>query len=220
MDIEKIINDTVTTDWKDILIELLEPYKTFMNNKLNEYPEDKILPPKNNIFRAFNFFNIKDLKCIIIGQDCYHTKNVANGLCFSHNKLKNNKLQPSLNNIFKELNRTNNSKRSDPNLSDWAEQGCLLINMALTVLEGHANSHANIWKNYMNDILEWIGKNCNNICVMLWGNFAKNSEKYFINTNNLVLKAGHPSPLNRKNPFIGCNHFELCKNIKFIKNDN
>jgi len=92
--------------------------------------------------------------------------------------------------------------------------------MALTVLEGHANSHANIWKNYMNDILEWIGKNCNNICVMLWGNFAKNSEKYFINTNNLVLKAGHPSPLNRKNPFIGCNHFELCKNIKFIKNDN
>jgi len=222
MNIQDLINDTVSTDWKDILINILQSHKNDINTKLTkEFTNnaDNIFPKNELIFNCFNYFNIKDIKCIIIGQDCYHTRSVANGLCFSHSQQKNNKLQPSLRNIFKELHRTENVFRQDPDLSDWAKQGCLMLNMSLTVLEGKPNSHAYIWNSYINDIVKWIAENCENICVMLWGNFSQNTEKYFRNTKNVVFNAGHPSPLNTKNKFIGCGHFELCKkfhNIKWI----
>ncbi len=220
IDIEKIINESVNTDWKNILIDLVQPYKYYINENLEKeyfFYNDRILPEKNLIFNCFNHFNINELKCIIIGEDCYHTKGVANGLCFSHNKNINNKLQPSLVNIFKELNRNEQKIRINPDLSDWAKQGCLLLNMSLTVLQSCPNSHKNIWNDYIHEIIEWIDKNCNNVCVMLWGNFSQNTEKYFINTNNIIFKAGHPSPLNTTNPFIGCNHFKLCKQYHDIK---
>jgi len=51
---------------------------------------------------------------------------------------------------------------------------------------------------------------------MLWGNFAQTTEIYFRNTNNIILKAGHPSPLNTKNPFIGCGHFENAMNTMIL----
>lgn len=222
MNIKDIINETVNTDWKNVLIKLLEPYKNDINSKLtkeiSEYGEHRIFPHKKLIFSCFNYFNINELKCLIIGQDCYHTSGVANGLCFSHYPQKNNKLQPSLVNIFRELNKNEKNIRVNPDLSDWAKQGCLLLNMSLTVLQSCPNSHAHIWNNYLQDIVKWIAENCNNVCVMLWGNFAQMTEKYFVNKNNHILKAGHPSPLNTKNPFVGCNHFEICKtyhNIKF-----
>ena len=69
---------------------------------------------------------------------------------------KNNKLQPSLVNIFKELNRNEKNIRVNPDLSDWASQGCLLLNMSLTVLQSSPNSHAHIWNNYLHDIVKWI----------------------------------------------------------------
>tara|TARA_B110000444_G_scaffold141243_1_gene132483 strand:+ start:114 stop:785 length:672 start_codon:yes stop_codon:yes gene_type:complete len=223
MNIQDIICENVTTDWKPILIKLLQPHKDIINLKLNQeystYHENKVFPNKNLIFSSFNYFNIKDFKCLIIGQDCYHTYGVANGLCFSHFPQKNNKLQPSLVNIFKELNRNEEKTRTNPDLSDWAKQGCLLLNMSLTVLQSSPNSHAHIWNDYLHDIVKWIAENCNDICVMLWGNFAQKTEKYFINTKNHILKAGHPSPLNTKHPFVGCNHFEICKsyhNINFV----
>lgn len=221
MNIEDIINETVNTDWKNVLIKLLEPYKNDINSKLTkevyEYGENRIFPDKKLIFSCFNYFNVNELKCLIIGQDCYHTPGVANGLCFSHYPQKNNKLQPSLVNIFKELNKNEKNIRVNPDLSDWAKQGCLLLNMSLTVLQSCPNSHAHIWNDYLQDIVKWIAENCNNVCVMLWGNFAQMTEKYFVNKNNYILKAGHPSPLNTKNPFVGCNHFEICKTYHDIK---
>ena len=84
----------------------------------------------------------------------YHTRDVANRLCLSHFQLNNDKLQPSLRNIFKELQRTQHVVRKESDLSDWAEQGCLLLNMSLTVLEGKPNSHSNIWNPFMNAVIK------------------------------------------------------------------
>lgn len=221
MDIKKLINESVITNWKDVLINCIEPYEDIINTKLsNEYATTKnIFPDISLVFNCFNYFNVEDIKCIIIGQDCYHTPGVANGLCFSHSQQKNNRLQPSLRNIFKELQRTEGFMRSNSDLSDWAQQGCLLLNMSLTVLEGTPNSHANIWSDFMNNVIKWIAGNVKNVCVMLWGNFAQKVEIYFNETNNIILKAGHPSPLNTKHPFVGCGHFKKCRethNIKWV----
>ena len=133
MNIKNIIEENVITDWKEIIVKLLEPYENDINAKLdNEISKngDKVIFPEINlIFDCFNYFNIDELKCLIIGQDCYHTRGVANGLCFSHKAQKNNKLQPSLRNIFKEIQRTENATRVNSDLSDWAKQGCLMLNI-------------------------------------------------------------------------------------------
>lgn len=217
MDIEYLITHHVNTNWKDILLELVQPYAKTINKQLTDHYEffgdENIFPKKENIFRCFNMFDVEQLKCVIIGQDCYHTPNVADGLCFSHSPNKNGKIQKSLENIFKEIHRSLNKKRVNSDLSDWAKQGCLMLNMSLTVISNRANSHSKIWKLFLHDIVKWIANNTSGLCVMLWGNFAKVSGVYFDENKHTVLKSGHPSPLNTKYPFIGCNHFAICEKM-------
>ena len=59
---------------------------------------------------------------------------------------------------------------------------------------------------------------------MLWGNYAKNKEKFIKNSNHLILKSGHPSPLSANrgywfgnNHFIKCNDFLESKGLNTIK---
>ena len=59
-----------------------------------------IYPPKNLVYKVFSM-DVKDIKIVLLGQDCYHGECQAHGLSFS---VPNNmKIPPSLKNIFKEL---------------------------------------------------------------------------------------------------------------------
>ena len=59
-----------------------------------EYEKNTIYPHPKNIFRAFDLCPFKDVKVVILGQDPYHGKGQANGLCFSVNN--ETPLPPSL----------------------------------------------------------------------------------------------------------------------------
>ena len=61
-----------------------------------------VYPPKDKVFAAFENFDYDNLKIVLLGQDPYHTKNVADGLAFSTQK-NNLKTPASLKNIFKEI---------------------------------------------------------------------------------------------------------------------
>lgn len=213
MNIERLIEERVKTDWKNVLKYVVSDYKDDINRLISEqkekYGNDSIMPIDDNIFRCFNYFNIIDTKVIILGQDPYSTHGVADGLCFSHNVYNYKKLQPSVKNIFKELSRTHNILRENGNLDDWACQGVLLMNTSLTVLVGKPQSHVKIWKKFMVSLLKWMSENLKGVCIMLWGNDAKNAGKEFIGTDNLILVHTHPSPLSRVS-FIGCDHFRRC----------
>ena len=72
--------------WNTILNKLLKKYD--IENKLIEEKEKfnselEIYPKKELIFNAFSFFEITNLKVVIIGQDPYINENQAMGLCFS-----------------------------------------------------------------------------------------------------------------------------------------
>lgn len=221
--IKDVITENVQTDWKDLLLEIIEPYAENINNTLS-HCVTRILPAKENIFRCFNLFDIKNTKCIIIGQDPYHVPTVADGLAFS---TTNNKVPPSLRNIFKEIERSYGVKRTDPNLTDWARQGCLLLNMSLTVTLGDANCHACIWNEFVRAVIIRVvtmtdhDHDIGALSVVMWGNYAQSAiptknhnrnrkaEEIIIRENVQILRAGHPSPLNRTNPFVGCGHFEM-----------
>jgi uracil-DNA glycosylase len=191
----------VSTDWSDVLYPLCQKHNVINTN------DASIFPPQEHIFRAFSFFNMNDLKVVIIGQDPYHTKTLADGLCFS--VPNGSKMPPSLRNIFKELERSYNVKRTDTDLSDWAKQGVLLINTAFTVEENKPGSHAKHWKNFTRELLTHIGQNSEHVIYMLWGNHAQSYEDCINVSRNMILKHTHPSPLSRK-PFVGNNHFVLC----------
>lgn len=191
----------------------------------NEYSLYTIYPKRDDIFNAFKFTDINNIKVVIIGQDPYHNKNEANGLAFSVNK--NIKIPPSLNNIFKEIEIEYNSNIYDKyngDLTYLAKQGVLLINPILTVRENKPLSHDNdIYKNLFIDILYYLNNINKPLVFMLWGNKAKKYKKYLSNKNHFIIETCHPSPLSaykghwfNSNMFRKCNEFLKINNLEEI----
>ena len=69
--------------WIDILNkEFNKDYFIDLKEKINKLYKTKTIYPKyEDIFNAFKYFEIKDLKVVILGQDPYHQPNQAHG-CF------------------------------------------------------------------------------------------------------------------------------------------
>lgn len=211
MEVINLINN-IKTDWKNILLK----FSININNDIivEEYFNYTIFPPQNLILSAFDYFNIIDTKVVIIGQDVYPNLGNAMGLCFSVHS--NVKCPASLRNIFKELENEYGIKRTNPNLCDWAQQGVLMLNTALTVRDGEPGSHIKIWKEFTKDIIKYIVENTKNVCFLLWGEYAI-SYKKLITNDHYILTHSHPSPLSRKQ-FVGNNHFKLCN--EYLKKYN
>lgn len=180
---------TINTDWN---ILLQHNYLVNVKDELKNV-KNKIYPQNEKIFNSFNHFNQKDLKVVIIGQDCYHGEGQANGLCFSVNE--GIKTPPSLRNILLEMNKDLNIKRTNTDFTDLAKQGVLLLNSALTVEESKPGSHLKLWQPYTNYIIDYISKNHKDIIFVLWGNFAKKKRVIIDLTKHHIIESNHPSPL-------------------------
>ena len=199
--------------WKSFInFETKKPYfKKIKDHLISDNAEGKIvLPEPKNFFRAFDLCELNKVKVVIIGQDPYHTPGVPNGLAFSVNK--NHKLPPSLINIFREIESDLGIKNYIGDLSAWSRQGVLLLNTCLSVCAGLPASHSNIgWENFTNAAIEEIQKK-KNIIFLLWGKHAQ-QKKAFIQEDNFILEAAHPSPLSANKGFFGCNHFSKTNNL-------
>jgi uracil-DNA glycosylase len=210
--------------WKNIINS--EQNKIYYK-KLDEFIEEQyriktIYPLKNNIFKAFNLCEYKNLKVVILGQDPYHKYNQAQGLAFS--TPKNIKNPPSLINILKEIKNDlkYDSLSIDGDLTSLAKQGVLLLNTILTVEDSKPNSHKNKgWEIFTNNIISYISNNNKNIIFLLWGAYAIKKIKIINKNNHYILTAPHPSPLSSYRGFFGCNHFSKTNQIlkKLNKNE-
>jgi len=213
-----LINN-IKTNWKDLLLSLYQEHKdyfneleSFLNDELEKYEGlAEIFPPTELISNAFNFTDIEKTKVIIIGQDPYHQKGQAMGLCFSVNE--GIKLPPSLRNIYKEIgNEKVACKNGD--LTSWASHGVLLLNTAFTVRESKPGSHSKMWRKFTFLLLKKMKETMTqNAIVLLWGNHAKSFIPYF-NGKCTILEATHPSPLGSAHGgWFGCNHFNKVNEI-------
>ncbi len=119
--------------WHEALApEFDKPYwQTLTEFVKEEYVHIRCFPEGKNIFRAYDMTPFDQVRVVILGQDPYHTPGAAMGLSFS--VPNGSKTQPSLRNIFKELESDLALKRTNTDLTDWAEQGVLLLNTVLTV---------------------------------------------------------------------------------------
>lgn len=161
--------------------------KKLFNEAINQINFDVSTPSKDDVLRVLN---MKEVKVIILGQDPYPTKGVANGRAFAVNK--DIKIPQSLNNIFKEIEDTFGEVKTDRTLQSWEDQGVMLLNTSLTTKINNSNAHKSIWKNFTLDLIQRLDKE--NVIWVLWGNEAKAYKKYIINSKYIIEDA-HPSPL-------------------------
>lgn len=199
--------------WSDILAEEKQkPYfKEILDFLANETNNGKVIfPLKENIFNAFKYTDLDNLKVVILGQDPYHNYNQAHGLAFSVQKGVD--VPPSLRNMYKEL--SNSVKGFEiPNhgcLIKWAEQGVFLLNTTLTVEAHKANSHKDIgWQIFTDTVIEKISQHKEHVVFMLWGSHARKKKSLIDTSKHLILESTHPSPLSAHRGFLGCNHFTI-----------
>lgn len=196
-------------DWSKLLVpEFEQDY--FVNLQVflaEERMSHTVFPPENDIFNALRYTAYQDVKVVLLGQDPYHGPSQAHGLAFSVQPGVD--APPSLVNMFKEL-------RSDLGIEipktgcliPWAKQGVLLLNTALTVREGEANSHRGKgWEIFTDRIISLLNEREKPMVFLLWGRNAAEKEALITNQRHMVLKAPHPSPLSANRGFFGCKHF-------------
>ncbi|HSW76889.1 MAG TPA: uracil-DNA glycosylase [Candidatus Saccharimonadales bacterium] len=173
-----------------------------------------IYPSPENVFHVLLLLPLKSIKVIIKSQDPYHNPGSAHGIAFSH-PTNYPYIQPSLNNIFKEL-QTNGYRvlQEHGNLESWVQQGVLLINTSLTVLQNQANSHSAVWKPITLELFKLIARDIEHAVIIMWGNHAKSFSYLYENDKFYCLTSGHPSPYS-SHLFFNHMHFKLA-NAKLI----
>ena len=69
--------------------------------------------------------------------------------------------------------------REEGDLTDWAEQGVLLLNTVLTVEKDKPNSHKGKgWEQFTDAIIKKVNEKDETIVFVLWGNKAKEKKVF------------------------------------------
>jgi len=196
--------------WKSVLAEELDSdYMAALRAFLvSEKRQGKVIYPAGpDIFNAFNHTPFAQVKVVILGQDPYHGPGQAHGLSFS--VPEGVAKPPSLLNIFKEIERDLGLPAPvSGNLARWADQGVLLLNASLTVVQGQAGSHQGQgWERFTDAAIDRLNRQRDGLVFMLWGSYAQKKGALIDRQRHRVLTAPHPSPLSAYRGFIGCGHF-------------
>ena len=182
-------------------------------SKISEILPSIFIPSEKNIFAAF-YKEPSLIRVLIVGQDPYPNPDYANGLAFSVSP-GITQLPASLKNIYKELESDLGIKRNSGDLSDWANQGVLLINRCLTVEPGKSGSHTDIgWQVFTESVIKYCA--INGALGILWGNEAQKLSHYF--SKDDLFESVHPSPLSAYRGFFGSKPFSKVNNRLKEKN--
>ncbi|SMD17472.1 uracil-DNA glycosylase [Pedobacter nyackensis] len=211
---------TIEESWLKVLNEeFKKPYMVALKAFLLEEEQKghTIYPESADIFNALNHIPFDQVKVVILGQDPYHGTGQAHGLSFSVQK--GIKVPPSLRNIYKEL-ATDIPGFSIPahgNLTQWANQGVLLLNATLTVRANEAGSHQKKgWETFTDKVITELSKKRSGLIFLLWGKYAQNKAALIDQTKHTIIAAAHPSPLSAYNGFLGSGPFSRT-NAKLIE---
>lgn len=197
------------TDWNPLLrAEFDEPYwaelQAFVADERAHHP---VYPPADEVFAALHLTPYAEVKVVILGQDPYHGPGQAHGLAFSVKPPV--PPPPSLANIFTELEAdVGVSRPAHGSLEAWARQGVLLLNTALTVRGGAANSHAKKgWERFTDRVIRTVADKPDPVVFILWGANARAKAKMIDQDVHTVLQSPHPSPLSAHRGFFGSQPF-------------
>lgn len=203
------MNLRLPPSWRRVLSdELSEPYfqelQTFLRDERRRHT---IYPPAKDVFAAFELTPFDQVRVLLLGQDPYHDKDQAHGLCFSvrHGV----KPPPSLANIFKELHEDVGCDIPDHGcLESWARQGVLMLNSVLTVRAHQAHSHRGKgWEIFTDAVIRKVNEKSTPVVFVLWGGSAGKKARLIDLSRHALIQAAHPSPLSARRGFQGSKPF-------------
>lgn len=231
---EKKLENLIHNTWIDKLND--KEKHIFWNNyceiEKKRNKQDIIFPIEDEnggIYYALNKTPLDKVKVLIIGQDPYPNEDQAHGLAFS---IKSGEIPENscLKNIFEKINITHTSG----NLTSWAEQGVLLLNMALTYSKKETLSkRIEFWSPIIDIIINKLIKQQKPLVVILWGKKANKIKNFPLEEDEknqkegiYILRSSHPSNMgNAKNKQLkngiksfNKQNFDILKNILENKN--
>lgn len=188
----------------------LEPVRTELEQALAAVEAEhlagaQVLPPPARVFRAFER-PMDAVRVVIVGQDPYPTPGHAVGLSFSVDAAVR-PLPASLRNILSEWHDDLGLPMpTSGDLSQWADEGVLLLNRSLTVRAGEAGSHAKIgWEPVTRRAIEALVERGGPLVAVLWGAHAQSLRPQLASVPRI--ESVHPSPLSAHRGFFGSKPF-------------
>jgi uracil-DNA glycosylase len=194
--------------WEKVVADFMESDDFYYLTKEIEsrYANATCFPAPNDILKALQLVPLEKCKVVLVGQDPYHGPGQAQGLSFS---VPNNiKTPPSLRNILKERQNDLGLPHRGNDLSDWAEQGVLLLNRVLTVEMSKAGSHKGLgWEKFTENVIIAVNEKERGVCFILWGSDAQALEPFIEDKKHKIIKSVHPSPLSAYRGFFNSKPF-------------
>jgi uracil-DNA glycosylase len=170
------LSEAIPESWRTALEPVLATMKSRQLGgflKAEEAAGKAIYPPRGSRLAALELTSLHAVKVVILGQDPYHGPGQAHGLSFSVQG--GVRIPPSLVNIYKELESDLGLPRAPGgNLTQWARQGVLLLNAALTVEEAKPASHQGKgWEEITDAVVAAVAAKADPCVFLLWGSHAK-----------------------------------------------
>ena len=213
--------------WKPFFEELQKPHyfnhpsplKILADNLISKGTQlnNAIEPRMPLLFKALELVKPEDVRVVILGQDPTPQKDLATGVAFHTEKPR---FVPTVLRMFLEVAFEGFPvDLDDGDVTNWARQGVLLLNAALTCPHNPPKDvkdkdkyerHLNIWRDFTISLIRYIGgKTAEPSVWLLWGKTAQGFSKY-INKKDLIIKGRHPSPMGTAihgDWFFGDNYF-------------
>lgn len=197
---QKLIEKLRPSGWADFLKGHLQSsdFTKIIDYLVSETMSGRrFTPTLKQLFRAFELCPVDSVKVVLIGQDPYPYAEVANGVAFCcANK---GKAEASMRYILGAIERTVAYENHDPvdyesklDLSRWSKQGILVINSALTTEVGKTGRHVELWKPFMEYLIDMLNFRQSGLVWMLLGKQAQSYEG-LIGDHHTVLKSTHPA---------------------------
>ncbi len=200
--------DFMPDDWREAVTPFVDPavVAALSSFVVEEYKTATVYPRKQDIYAAYRLSPLTDTRVLILGQDPYIKPGQAHGLSFS--VPPGVPAPPSLRNVYQEMR---DDLGVDPppsgDLTAWCRQGVMLLNAVLTVRAGASNSHKGRgWENITDATIRALNAKAERVVFVLWGAAAKAKAPLVTNDRHVVLRAGHPSPMNPTG-FLGSRPF-------------
>jgi len=218
----KELFEGVSKEWRDVLFYNKPLLSECLKNA--DVNKQTLRPRFNMILNCFKATDFSKVKVVLIGQDPYPHSDAC-GLSFSIPREKP-KMPGSLQNIMICL-RKSGLIREIPvgagcgDLTNWAKQGVLLLNRALTTTD-ESDPHK-FWFEYTNGLIKYLSDNAmqllgHELIFILLGKDAGELEKFIDADTHHIITGVHPSNmaqtrLEEQDKFINWQGFKLVNQV-------
>lgn len=201
--------------WPGLIPVLLK-----MSSYLAWLQTQELCPSYTDLFKAFELTPQYSVKVVILGIEPPPSKE-ASGLAYQR---KNLTISPALRIVLNTLRKLDliQTRPSKVDLSKWAEQGVLLMNLYPSTVEHYVAVHrSKEWEEFYKEVFYMLP---DDVVILAWGNECIEAAKHY--KRGLVLTECHPlaevyarKTFSNSTCFIDANNYLISKNLKPIQWD-